>query len=163
MLIFAFAVLAAFQTAPPNDRAVPPGEMPVDPYVQNNKNAGATPFTGSAMLKAFHGVAGINRITDDFVDRLIADKRIADIFKGQDVVRLRRTLKEQFCYILNGGCSYSGRTMQESHRNMGLQTADMGALVEDLQTAMHKERVPFFAQNRFLAKLAPMKRDAVER
>ena len=44
-----------------------------------------------------------------------------------------------------------------------LQTADTGALVEDLQAAMKAEGVAWFAQNCFLAKLAPMKRDVVER
>jgi hemoglobin len=149
-------IAIAFQT-------VPPGEDPVDPYVQSNANAGATPFTGDTMLKAFHGRAGIDRMTDDLVERMLVDKRIAEIFKGQDVVRLRRTLKEQFCYILNGGCDYSGRSMKDAHKNMGLQNADMGALVEDLQAAMRKEGVAWFAQNRFLAKLAPLKRDSIER
>lgn len=144
-------------------QAVPPGEDPVDPYPRSDANAGATPFKGGAMLKAFHGRAGIDRIADDLVSRLVVDRRIADIFKGQDQVRLRRLLKEQFCYILGGGCHYSGRTMKDAHRNMGLQTADVGALVEDLQAAMRAEHVAFFAQNRLLAKLAPMKRDAVER
>lgn len=144
-------------------QTVPPGEEPVDPYPQSNANAGATPFKGDAMLKAFHGKAGIERIADDLVERIKGDARIAEILKGQDEVRLRRLLKEQFCYILDGGCSYSGRTMKDAHKNMGLQTADVGALVEDLQAAMRKEGVAFFAQNRFLAKLAPMKRDAVER
>ena len=41
--------------------------------------------------------------------------------------------------------------------------ADMGALVENLQAAMRAEGVAFRAQNRFLAKLAPIKRDVVER
>jgi hemoglobin len=155
-MLLALALAAAAQT-------VPPGEEPVAPYAQSDANAGATPFTGDAMLRAFHGRAGIDRMTDDFVDRLLADPRITDIFKGQDVVRLRRLLKEQFCYILNGGCHYSGRTMKASHKDLGIQNADMGALVEDLQAAMRKEGVPFFAQNRFLAKLAPMRRDTVER
>ncbi len=154
MLILALAL--ALQTTPP-------GEDPVDPYPQSDANAGATPFRGSAMLAAFHGRAGIDRIADDLVGRLVVDTRIADIFKGQDEVRLRRLLKEQFCYILNGGCAYSGRTMREGHKNLGLQTADVGALVEDLQAAMRKEKVAFGAQNRFLAKLAPMKRAVVER
>jgi hemoglobin len=35
--------------------------------------------------------------------------------------------------------------------------------VENLQIAMQREKVPFFAQNRFLAKLAPMKRKTVVR
>lgn len=148
---------AAPQTVPP------PGEDPVDIYMQSNANAGATPFKGAGMLKAFHGNPGINRIADDLVNRIKRDPRIADILKGQDEVRLRRLLKEQFCYILNGGCDYSGRTMKAAHKDLGLQTADVGALVEDLQAAMREEGVAFFAQNRFLAKLAPLKRDAVER
>ena len=154
MLFFALAL--ALQT-------VPPGEEPVDPYPQNDRNAGAVPFKGQGMLNAFHGKPGIDRIADDLVTRLLVDKRISDIFKGQDERRLRRLLKEQFCYILNGGCGYSGRTMKAAHKNLGLQTADVGALVEDLQAAMRKEGVAFFAQNRLLAKLAPIKRDAVER
>ncbi|MDB5703351.1 MAG: bacterial-like globin family protein [Sphingomonas bacterium] len=154
MLIIALAI--ALQT-------VPPGEEPVDPYAQSNANAGAKPFEGTAMLDAFHGRAGIDRIVEDLVGRITTDKRIAEIFEKQDKMRLRRLLKEQFCYILNGGCDYSGRTMKDAHKDLGLQTADVGALVEDLQAAMSTEGVPFFAQNRFLAKLAPMKRDSAER
>jgi hemoglobin len=155
MLILVLAAAAALQT-------VPPGEEPVDPYAQSNANAGATPFSGSGMFNAFHGKAGIARVVDGFVDRNIHDKRIGEIFEKQDIVRLRRVLKEQFCYILNGGCDYSGRTMQEAHKDMGIQTADVGALIENLQAAMRAEKVPFFAQNRFLAKLAPMKRDILQ-
>ena len=142
--------------------ATPPAEEPVAPYVHSDANAGATPFRGTAMWHAFHGRAGVDRIADGLVDRLIVDKRITDIFKGQDIVRLRRTLKEQFCYILNGGCHYSGRTMHDAHANMGIQDADLGALVEDLQAAMRAERVSFAAQNRLLGKLAPMRRTVVK-
>jgi hemoglobin len=138
-------------------------EEPVDPYTQSNANAGATSFTGDAMWRAFHGREGVDRIVEAFVMRNQADPRIGDIFKGQDMVRLRRTLREQFCYILNGGCDYSGRDMKSSHKDLGIQQADMGALVENLQAAMRAEGVDFRAQNRFLAKLAPMKRDVVER
>lgn len=138
-------------------------EEPVAPYAQSPANAGARPFDGEAMWRAFHGRAGVDRIVDAFVARNLADPRIGDIFKGQDMVRLRRTLKEQFCFLLNGSCAYTGRTMKDAHKNLGIQQADMGALVENLQWAMRAEDVPFFAQNRFLAKLAPMRRDVVER
>ncbi|HEU4961366.1 MAG TPA: group 1 truncated hemoglobin [Sphingomonas sp.] len=144
-------------------QTTPPGEDPVEPYTHSNANAGATPFTGKGMWKAFHGKAGVDRIVDDLVARNARDPRIADIFKGQDLVRLRRTLKEQFCYILGGGCDYTGRAMAATHKDMGLQQADFNALVENLQAAMRREHVPFFAQNAFLAKLAPMERVTVER
>ena len=141
--------------------ASPLGEEPVDPYVRSNANAGATPFAGAAMLAAFHGRAGIDRIVEAFVARTSSDPRIADIFRNHDLVRLRRMLKEQFCYLLNAGCDYTGRTMSASHKNLGVQTPDFNALVEDLQAAMREEHVSFAAQNRFLAKLAPMKRATV--
>ena len=156
MLIFALALVAALQ-------ATPPGEEPVAPYPQSNANAGTVPFKGTAMLEAFHGRAGIDRVTDTLIARNVADPRISDIFKNQDLVRLRRTLSEHFCYILGGGCNYTGRGMKEAHKDMGLQVADLAAMIENLQAAMTKEGVPFFAQNRLLAKLAPMKRDVVER
>lgn len=144
-------------------QTVPPGEDPVAPYAQSNANAGAKPFKGQRMWKAFHEQAGVDRIVDRMTDRNVADPRIADIFKGQDTVRLRRLLKEQFCYILGGGCTYTGRAMAASHKDMGLQQADFNALVENLQAAMRHEHVPFFAQNAFLAKLAPMERTTVVR
>ncbi len=143
--------------------ASPAAEEPVAPYVQSDANAGATPFKGPAMWQAFHEGEGVKRIVSDFLLRNLADPKIRDIFKGQDLVRLRRVLTEDFCYILGGGCHYSGRTMRDAHKNMGVQQADMGALVENLQAAMRVEGVSFPAQNRFLAKLAPMHRDVVQR
>ena len=156
------APAATAVAVPGTGPAAVPAERPVAPYVHDDANAGATPFTGTAMWDAFHGRAGVDRIVDDLIDRNIADARISDIFNGQDTPRLRRTLKEHFCYILNGGCNYSGRTMHDAHVNMGIQQADMAALVENLQDAMTREKVPFAIQNRLLAKLAPMHRTIVK-
>ncbi len=144
-------------------QAVHPGEEPVDPYTVSNANAGATPIESARLWDAFHGADGTRRIVDETVRLSVEDPRIAEIFKSRDLVRLRRTLFEQFCYILGGGCDYTGRDMASAHKDMGLQTADLNALIEHLQAAMRAEGVPFGAQNRLLARLAPMKRDVVER
>ena len=141
----------------------PPGELAVDPYEMSNANAGADPFEGEALFNAYNGEAGISRIVDDLVERNLADPRIKDIFAASDLVRLRRTLKEQFCYILNGPCDYTGMDMASSHKDHGITNREFNALVENLQHAMNKEGVPFRAQNKLLAKLAPMQRDVVTR
>lgn len=155
----ALAVLAAAMIA----AAVPPGEAPVDPYVVSDANAGAKPIDSAGLIGAFNGREGVTRIAADTVDRSAGDPRIADIFKSHDLVRLKRTLAEQFCYLLGGGCAYTGRDMTSTHKNLGLQLADLNALIEHLQDAMDAEGVPFAAQNRLLAKLAPMKRTVVTR
>jgi hemoglobin len=156
MMILASLLLIA-QAAP---AAV---EDPVAPYSASDANAGGSPERGAGMLAAFHGRAGIARIVDDLVATSQADPRIGDIFKGQDMIRLRRTLNEQFCYLIGGGCAYTGRDMASSHKDLGIQHADMNALVENLQAAMRREGVPFARQNAFLAKLAPMKKHVVTR
>lgn len=139
------------------------GELPVDPYEQSNANAGAKPYDSAGLAAAFGGREGIARIAARTVELSEADPRIAAIFEAHDTVRLKRTLGEQFCYLLGAGCDYSGRDMKTAHAEMGVTKADMNALVENLQTAMREAGVPFAAQNRLLAKLAPMSRDVVER
>lgn len=174
MFLLAAALLMQPATEPPVDwdkefgveekvRDPATGELPVDPYVQTNRNAGATPFAGSAMAAGFGGQDGIRRIANRTVELSEADPRIGEIFKAHDMVRLKRTLFEQFCYILNAGCDYSGRDIASSHKEMGVRMRDMNALVENLQTAMREEKVAFAAQNRFLGKLAPMSGDVVAR
>jgi hemoglobin len=133
------------------------------PALARDGDAGAAPFKTDALYKAFHGTAGIDRVVDTLVDLSIADPRISDIFKGQDIPHLRQMLDQQFCYLLKGPCAYTGKDMKEGHKDLGLQQTDFNALVENLQKAMDKEGVPFHDQNRFLAKLAPMERLVVER
>lgn len=158
LLLVALILPAGLACAEP-----PPGELPVDPYEMSNANAGAEPYEGEVLFAAFKGEAGISRIVDDLVERSVADPRIGEILAASDLVRLRRTLKEQFCYILNGPCDYTGRDMASSHKDHGITNREFNALVENLQHAMNKEGVPFRAQNKLLAKLAPMQRDVVTR
>lgn len=138
-------------------------ERPVDPYAISNSNADAVPVAGPQLLAAFHGQAGVGRIVDDLVDHAVVDPKLAEIFHASDLVRLRRTLKEQLGYILGTGVDYTGRDMKASHKDQGINTAEFNLLVELLQKAMDKEGVAFRAQNQLLAKLAPMKRDVVTR
>ncbi len=137
-------------------------EEPVAPYEQSDANAGAAPITDPAVFAAFNGQDGIGRIVDRTVDLALADAELGPIFRPFDMVRLRRTLREQFCYLLGGGCSYTGRDMNTSHADMGVETRHFNRLVTHLRTAMREEGVPFRMQNRLLAVLAPMHRDVVQ-
>ena len=148
---------------PPAPALDHPGEEAVAPYAMSNANAGARPMADQATFKAFHGRDGVQRVANSMVDRVSTDPRTADIFKAHDLVRIRRTLGELFCYLLDGPCDYSGRDLKTAHKDLGVQNADFNAVVEDLQWAMNKEGVPFRAQNKLLAKLAPMQRSVVER
>ncbi len=111
----------------------------------------------------FGGKPGLKAIVNDFMINLMADPRTHPFFARVDRERIKRELVDQFCVILDGPCTYTGASMAEAHRGLGITRADFNALVEDLQKAMTKHDVPFHAQNRLLAKLAPMHKVIIEK
>ena len=104
----------------------------------------------------FGGKPGLVTLMDDFMVNLMADARTRPYFADSDREHIKAKLVDQFCVILDGPCTYAGRDMEKVHRNLGINRAAFNALVEDLQKAMDKHNVPFRAQNKLLAKLAPM-------
>lgn len=109
------------------------------------------------------GQAAIRRFTDDFYDRMLRDARIAHHFDGLNAAHLKRTLADYFCVVAGGPCLYEGVGMKDAHAHLGIDRAAFYALVEDLQLAMDAAGVPFGAQNRLLARLAPFHREIVTR
>ena len=113
------------------------------------------------VLDQFGGRAGLDALMETFVAGLLADEAMRPFFENIDQDRLKGQLADQFCVILGGDCTYSGRDMRSSHAGLGINRAHFNRLVEVLQDAMDQHDVPFAAQNRLLAKLAPMHREVV--
>jgi hemoglobin len=111
------------------------------------------------VLAQFGGREGLVALMDEFMERLLADPRTRSFFAEADQAAVKRHLVEQFCVILGGDCTYTGRDMKTAHAGMGVDRAAFNALVENLQRAMDARRIPFRAQNRLLARLAPMHRE----
>jgi hemoglobin len=107
----------------------------------------------------FGGKQGMARITHEMMVGVLADPRIKDFFEKTDIERLEFLLAEQFCELVGGPCKYSGRDMKTVHRDFNINTAHFNFLAEHLQVAMEKNGVPNWAQNKLIAKLAPMHRD----
>ena len=119
--------------------------------------------TDGKLFAEFGGRDGLVRIVDDLFVNVDADPRINTFFEPAKRQETKARLVEQFCVVLGGGCTYSGKDMKAAHKNLGIQKADFNALVENLQKAMDKNGVPFSAQNKLLAALAPQHRDVVEK
>ena len=127
-------------------------------YAQN-PNLGNTPMEGTETFQAFGGKEGLVKIMDDFMIGLVADPRTKPFFDNDKQTFIKAMLVEQMCELMNGGCKYQGRDMKTSHANMKVNREGFNALFEQFQFAMDKHNVSFSAQNKFLAKLAPMYRD----
>jgi hemoglobin len=116
-----------------------------------------------SLYQQLGGEPGITRIVEGMLLRIAGDHRIVEHFQDIDIQRLRDKLIEQFCLEAGGPCVYTGDSMAQSHKGQGLTPSDFNALVENLQAAMTAEAVPIPAQNRLLARLAPMRGQVIDR
>lgn len=116
-----------------------------------------------AVFNAFGGKEKIASLVNDFTGTVLADPRIKAKFEDYDIDldRLKKQLTSQFCELTGGPCHFSGKSMKEIHAKLGITNANFNALAEDLQAAMERAGIPNWAQNKLLAKLAPMQRDIV--
>jgi hemoglobin len=130
-------------------------------FAQNSAPTAPVIATDTTLFNDFGGREGLVLLMDDFMVNLLADPRTKPFFEASDQARVKGHLVEQFCVILNGGCTYSGRDMKTTHEGMGVTQAGFYALVEALQKSMATRNIPFRAQNKLLAALAPQHRDIV--
>ena len=121
------------------------------------------PPKDDSLYRALGEQAGITRIVEGMLLNIAADTRIVRHFEKIDIVRLRDKLVERFCVEAGGPCVYTGDSMEESHKGQNLTPSDFNALVENLQAAMTAQGVAIPAQNRLLARLAPMRAQVIDR
>jgi hemoglobin len=119
--------------------------------------------TDDSLYRALGEQAGITRIVEGMLLNIARDPRIVRHFENIDIVRLRDKLVEQVCVEAGGPCTYTGDSMEDSHKGQNLTPSDFNALVENLQDAMVAEGIPAPVQNRLLARLAPMRGQVIER
>ena len=116
-----------------------------------------------SLYKRLGGKAAVTAVVNEFVIRVAADSRINKFFARADVAHLKIELVDLICQGSGGPCKYSGKSMRDAHRGMGVSGADFNALVDDLVGALDKFKVPEREKKDLLALLGPMKTDIVER
>lgn len=125
--------------------------------------ASTAQVTDDSLYQALGGQSGIERIVEGLLINIAGNPQIVGHFAETDIDRLNQKLIEQFCVESGGPCEYTGDSMRDSHTGLNLTEADFNALVEDLIDAMQDLDVPVTAQNRLLARLAPMRSEIIYR
>ena len=114
-----------------------------------------------SLFERLGGKPAITAVVAEFVGNVGADNRINKFFAHTDLEHLKMELVDQICQASGGPCKYTGRSMKEVHKDMGVSAADFGALVEDLVKALDKFKVPEKEKNDLLGILGPMQSDIV--
>jgi hemoglobin len=108
------------------------------------------------------GAEGVAAIANALIDRVAADPKIGESFKGAKLDRIKRLLAEQLCDLTGGPCHYSGDTMRQVHAGHHISQAEFYGMVATLRGILAERHVDTGATNELLRLLAPMKRDIVE-
>ncbi len=119
--------------------------------------------SGRSLYDRLGGKEAITAVVDTFVGNVAGDKRINGFFASTNIPTLKMHLVNQICEASGGPCTYTGRTMKQTHAGMGITDAAFNALVEDLVKALDHHKVGNKEQDELLGVLGPMKRDIVEK
>ncbi len=117
----------------------------------------------ASTFEDFGQKAGLVKLMDQFMADLVSNEKTRPHFEKADQKRIKEQLVEQFCEVLEGPCKYTGKSMAQSHSGLDISKNEFNALVEVLRTTMSKQNIPVRAQNKLLAKLAPMHRDIIRK
>lgn len=118
---------------------------------------------GTSLYDRLGGKGAITAVVETFVGNVGSDKRINGYFASTDLAKLKMHLVNQICEASGGPCTYTGRTMKQTHAGMGVQDAAFGHLVEDLVAALDHHKVGKTEKAELLGVLGPMKSDIVEK
>ena len=118
-----------------------------------------------SLYKRLGGYDALAAVTDDFIVRLIGDKRLAKFFSGVSTnskLRIRQLVVDQLCFATGGPCVYIGRDMKTAHRGLGITEADWNASVEDLGLTLDKFKVGAKEREELLGALTKLKGDIID-
>src|SRR5258705_13229469 len=114
------------------------------------------------LYKRLGGREGIALVVGDFVTSMAGDSRVNARFKdmkGPDVEKLKSNLADQICDATGGPCSYLGRDMKTSHKDMKITEAERNATVENLGKELDKNKVGAKEKQELIGGSAPMQPD----
>ena len=95
-----------------------------------------------SLYERLGGVYAIAVVVDDFIDRIMADPRLNKNPRVDEAHHrvspqgFKYYVTEMVCWAAGGPQTYSGRSMVESHRHLGIAPDEWDAFMDDLgQTA----------------------------
>ena len=114
------------------------------------------------LFQQLGGLPGIERFVDVFIGEIGKSKEIRPYFEDTNLDRFREKQIEHICLLSGGPCTYTGDSIVDSHRGMGVNEADFNALVDTAIRAMNKAGYSVATRNRLLARMAPLRSEVME-
>ena len=108
------------------------------------------------------GLDAITALTESWVARVGGDDRANGKFARTDLPRLKKEIIDQLCEATGGPCTYTGRSMQETHDGMQVTAGEFDVVMQHLGGTLDELNVPKTEQDELVDLLRPMRDDIVE-
>lgn len=114
-----------------------------------------------SLYQRIGGQEVLSKVVSETLDKTSSDPKTKRSFEGIKLAKLKESVTNQLCQLTGGGCNYEGDTMQKSHADAKITTAEFELMVQNLRDALDHQQVGTREKNELLKILAPMKRDIV--
>jgi len=108
------------------------------------------------------GADAINALTESWVARVGGDDRANGKFVRTDIERLMKEVVDQLCEATGGPCTYTGRSMLETHAGMKVTAGEFDVVMQHLDATLDELNVPKTERDELVSLLRPMRDDIVE-
>ena len=108
------------------------------------------------------GGDAINALTESWVARVGGDDRANGKFARTDIDRLKKEIVDQLCEATGGPCTYTGRSMLETHAGMKVTAGEFDVVMQHLGATLDELNVQKTEQDEVVALIMPMRDDIVE-
>jgi hemoglobin len=108
------------------------------------------------------GLDAINAVTESWVARVGGDDRANGKFARTDIPRLKQEIVDQLCEAAGGPCTYTGRSMHETHAGMKTTAGEFDVVMQHLEATLDELHIPRPEQDELVGLLGPMREDIVE-
>jgi hemoglobin len=106
------------------------------------------PDKSSSLYDRLGGVYSIATVVDDLIDRVMSDARlnsnpaVDEAHHRVSPAGFKFLVTEMVCEAAGGPQQYSGRTMGDSHRHLGITDEEWAAFMDDLNNCLAHFTVP---------------------
>ena len=136
------------------------------PVNATDADAGGAGQMKKSLYARLGGYDAIAAVVDDFIGRLVADKKLTKFFVGHSedsLKKIRMHVIDQLCAAAGGPCLYTGRDMKTSHHGLGITSDDWDAAANHLVETLDKFKVPKAEKDELLAFVGTLKKDIVDK
>lgn len=107
-----------------------------------------SPSVAPSLYDRLGGVYNIATVVDDFIDRIMVDPRlnknpaVDEAHHRVSPPGFKYLVTEMVCWAAGGPQQYSGRSMGDSHRHLGITEDEWVAFMDDLHQTLEVFGVP---------------------